>query len=114
MASNLPFVPSLNNYRFSTKLESTQYVFDVYWNDRDNAWHFDISDATAAPIAYGLKVVLGTIIGRTITDARFPTGIFLVADTSSQGLDAGYDDLGARIIVQYISVTELLSLGVTG
>jgi len=111
MPQQLPLVPSLPNYRFTTTLDGTSFVFDVRWNARDEAWYMDISDALASPIALGMKVVLGTLLGSRVSDARFPAGIFFAADLSNQGLDAGFDDLGARVVVQYISNTELAELG---
>lgn len=103
----LPFIPSVGRYRFSTVIEDTQYVFDVRWNTRDAAWYFDVREADLTIIASGLKIVLGTYIGRQSTHSLFSDGVFVAYDQSRQGLDAGLDDLGARVQVKYLTRLEL-------
>lgn len=112
MPTNLPLVPSIPNYRVGTTIENVQYVLDVRWNARDGAWFMDVSDSTAVPIALGIKLVLGIALGRRITDARFPTGLLYAADLSNQGLDATLDDLGTRVVIQYLTADELTALGI--
>lgn len=103
----LPFVPSIGRYRFGTVIEETQYLFDVRWNTRDLAWYFDLREADETIIASGLKIVLGIFIGRQSTHPLFDDGVFVAHDESGQEKDAGYDDLGTRVLVKFITKLEI-------
>lgn len=92
-------------------LDNAQFIFDVQWNDRDAAWYFNVLDTNENPIYVGIKVVLGTYLGRRCTDPSFPRGIMLANDLSGSGLDPGIDDLGGRVEVWYYLPSEALSLG---
>ena len=102
----LPLIPSVPNYRVSTALENTQYIFDVRWNSRDLSWYLDISTETDEPIRVGMRIMLGTILGARSTDPRMPPGMLIAADLTNTGIDAGFDDLGTRIAVLYYTLDE--------
>ena len=106
----VPFEPSTPSYRVGCTLGSLPYLFDVRWNARDAAWYFDLLDADENPIYSGIKVVLGTGLGRVCTDPRFPSGTFQAIDLAGTSRDAGIDDLGARVVVYYYSAAELAAL----
>lgn len=107
MAQVLPLQPSIAFYRFSTALDSVPYIFDVRWNGRDAAWYMDISDEAENPIGRGIKIVLGANLGQKNRTAAFPAGAFVAIDASGQGRDAGFDDIGSRVIVVFLSVADL-------
>ena len=111
MPVQIPFVPSVPSYRMSVVLDNTQYIFDVQWNNRDLAWYFDVLDVNENPIYMGIKVVLGTYLGRRCADPNFPRGVMFANDLSGQGFDAGIDDLGGRVQVWYYLPSEALSFG---
>lgn len=110
MPVKLPFVPSLPNYRVGCTLGTTPYIFDVYWNPRDNAWRFDVLDADQNPLYTSVKVVIGTGLGRLCTNPAFPSGVLQAFDLSGKNIDAGFDDLGARVVVYYYTAAEFLAL----
>ncbi len=103
----LPFIPAVPFYRFSTQLDDAQYIFDVRWNDRDGAWYFDLRTEDATMIRAGIKIVLGALLGDRSASANFPPGVFLASDLAGTGVDAGIDDLGSRVCVYYYSRDEL-------
>lgn len=107
MPLQIPFVPSIPSYRFSTTIDGTQYIFDVRWNARAEAWYFDLLDEAEDPIRHGIKVVLGAMLGGTSADERFPRGAFFACDMAGEGRDAGFDDLGSRIQVYFFLESEL-------
>lgn len=107
MPSTLPLVPSIPFYRVGTTLNNVQYLLDITWNGRDGAWYMSILDADANPIAMGLKLVLGSRLGRTSAAPNFPDGAIVLQDTSGNGVDAMFDDLGTRVIAIYFTPTEL-------
>lgn len=112
MATTLPLVPSVPWYRVGTTLETVHYLLDVRWNSRDSAWYMDVLAQDETPIVVGLKLVLGVNLGQFCTDPLFQNGMLRVTDTSGQGLDAGFDDLGARVVVTYAAFDDLIMGGV--
>lgn len=108
MPRTLPLVPSIGDYTFGTTLDGTQYGFRARWNDRDNSWYLDVARQDLTPIASGMRVVLGANLGCTSTDPFFQTYALTPIDLSNQYLDAGYDDLGTRVVVVVKSVTDVL------
>ena len=107
MPTQLPFVASEFNYRVTTLLDDTEYIFDVRWNGRDEAWYFDLSDAEGTLIRAGTKIVLGSYLGRRSVDSRYPNGVFAASDLSGGNRDATYTDLGTRVVVFYYPASEL-------
>jgi len=111
MAEYLPFIQSDTNYRLVVPLSGVPYLIDVYWNDRDSAWYMDLYEADETVILTGIKLALGQIIGRRSRHDFFTQHILRVIDTSGSGKDAGFDDLGGRIQVMHIPVSELDVMG---
>ena len=115
MPQIVPLSPSLPWYRLNTSLDGkdgpvTPYIFDVRWNERDQAWYFDLLDGSETIIASGLKIVLGAYIGRTTQHAFFKTGALVAIDTTGQGLDAGFDDLGTRVKLFRLTLPDIISI----
>lgn len=102
MTQQLPLQPSVANYRFGTTLDGTPYIIDIYWNSRSSTWYMDLLGEDEVPIRNSMRLVLGTLIGGRSADARFPSGSFLVVDLSGADIDAGFNDMGVRIMVWYI------------
>lgn len=103
----LPFIPSDPHYFFETTLNDVPYTFDVRWNDRDRAWYFDMFDKDDFPIVRGVKIVLGTYLGRRSPHEFFATNALVPVDMSSLNQDPGFDDLGTRVLVIHYTSTEL-------
>ena len=101
MPQTLPFVPSIAHYDFSTVLDGTPFKFEVRWNGRDGAWYMDLLDEEGVGIVAGVKIVLGALLGGRIVDQRFPRGVFQADDTSGEGREAAFDDLGTRVRVLF-------------
>lgn len=123
MALVIPFSSVNPINKFSTTLDGVQYGFRARWNSSDNydplagvrrgAWYIDISDNTGEPIATGIKVTLGTILGRQFQHTLFRTGVLVAVDLSGKGREPGIDDFGTRVQVLRLSIAEVLSLRVT-
>ena len=110
MPAQLDIIPSVPDQRHRT----SGYVIDLRWNERAGAWFMDLLDENEDPIRMGIKVVLGTWLGRRSIDPRFPAGAILAVDTSGAGLDAGLDDLGTRVLLRFYSAEEIWeAFGVT-
>lgn len=111
MIQVLPLVPSVPRYDFSTVLDGETFGFTVYWNARDEAWYFDLFAEDETPIRYGVKIVLGSPLGRRTVNPAFPNGIMLAQDLSGEERDAGFDDLGTRVVVYFFTPDDLTELG---
>ena len=107
-AVTVPFVPSIGNYRFGTTLQDTPYLLDVAWNVTEQAWYFTVRESDQTIIQSNLKIVLGTYIGRRSDHPLFTQGVFVAIDLTNKGQEAGFDDLGTRVVVQYIPQLDLV------
>ena len=101
MAQRLPLIPSTPLYRFGTVLEGTPYVFDVRWNERGEFWAMDILQEDETPIRTGIRIVLGTLLGGRSKSENMLPGVLVATDLSGAEVDAGFDDLGVRVVVWY-------------
>ncbi len=108
MPVSLPFTPSDNNYRILVPLQNRPYIFDVRWNNRDEAWYFDIREEDETLILAGVKVLIGSKVGRASNHEFFKTRAFEITDNSGQRLEAAYDDLGDRVLVIITDSSEVI------
>lgn len=109
MSDTIPTQQSIPNYRIGVPIDGTLFLFDFRWNARDAAWYFDMYEADETPIVVGVKIVLGTYLGRRCTHPFFASNVLVARDTSGQGLDAGFDDLGARVVLLRFTDEEVLA-----
>lgn len=107
MPQQLPLIPTTPNYRVGTTLNGTNVVLDIRWNARDGAWYMDILTEDEVAIAYGVKIVLGTLLGGRVVSALFPRGYMMASDLTGAGSDAGLDELGERIQVLFFEPDEV-------
>lgn len=103
----LPLTAEFPNYRVATTLAGSVYLLDVRWNARDAAWYMDILADDETVLAAGIKIVLGSLLGGRYTSPRLPAGILMACDLAGTGVDAGVDDLGARVAVYFTPIEDL-------
>lgn len=108
----IPVEPSIGSYNFTCAIaynntEGTQYAFDMVWNPRDAAWYMSVLEADETPIVVGCKVVLGAFIGRWSQHPLLQYGVFYAYDVSGSEVDAGFNDLGTRVLVVYAPQEDL-------
>lgn len=106
MPQRLPLIPSVPAYQFGTTLDGIQYLFNIRWNTREEAWYMDILKEDETPIRHGIKVTLGSFLGRRSVNPDFPPGVLMAYDTSQENRDAGFDDLGTRVVVFFYTLDE--------
>lgn len=108
-AVELPFKPSVGRYSFITAIEGIEYLFNVEWNTVNSSWYASIYDPTTnAPIAINIRLVLGTYFARYSMHPLFRDGAMMAVDFTDKGRDATFDDLGKRVLIEYIPVLELI------
>ena len=103
----LPLIASTRGYRVGAILDGTPYIFDLHWNGREAAWYMDLLAEDETVIRAGMKLVLGARLGSQSAREDFPGGAFIVMDLSGTGIDAGFDDLGVRVQVWYMTQAEI-------
>jgi hypothetical protein len=102
----LPAVSGVKHYDFSTDLEGSVYTFEIYWNERAEAWFLSVSDASGNAIVSGRKVVLGApLLGRAVLSSG-PPGRLIAVDMSKEDREPGLNDLGDRVQLVYFESTE--------
>jgi hypothetical protein len=70
----------------------------------------NISEIDETVVVLGLKLVLGTYIGRTCAHPLFSEGVFVAVDTTNQHAEAGLDDMGTRVEVWYYTADEIAAV----
>lgn len=109
MPQVLPLVPSVQSYRFATALDGTSYIFDVRWNGRDESWYMDVLADDESTIWSGIRIVIGSLLGRRCVDERFPRGAMMAVDLTGGKRDATFDDLGTRVAVLFYTPEEFFA-----
>lgn len=108
MASRIDITPGVGDQTFTTAIDDIAYVFRVRWNLREGAWYMHIYEEDGrTPVALGLKIVLGTYIGRQSIHPLFLSGVFVAQDTTRAGIEPTFDDLGERVQLVRYSLEEL-------
>mgnify|MGYP000964135267 CR=1 FL=1 len=105
----LPVIPGVSPQRFSVALGNAVYLFDLRWNPRDECWFLDAFDEDGTAIFHGAKVVLGSHVGRLHRHRLTADGALIAADTSGRLADAGFEDLGRRVLLVYVPADELVA-----
>lgn len=113
----IPVQQSEPNYRIGVTLLGVAYWFDFRWNAGDPlrpagapGWFLDVYDANEKPIWNGIRIVIGTYLGRACNASPFTDGVLMAFDTSGKGLDAGFDDFGTRVKLVYMPAVDLLAV----
>jgi len=111
MISIIPLTSTDASFKQTTALDGTNYVFVFRWNDRAQAWHFDLSTEDGTPIAMGIRVVVSWPLLRRCVSERRPPGELIAVDTTDQG-DPLRSDLGTRVVLTYIDAESVAELRV--
>ncbi len=115
MAADIPLIPSEPWYTLTVPLDNpegdgtTAYVFVVRWNERDEHWYFDLLEQDNTAILTGVRIVLGTYLGRRSRHPLLRGGVFIAIDTTGEGRDAAFDDLGTRVVLRYFTVQDVMA-----
>lgn len=103
-------VPFSSDYdqRFITQLGDAKYRFDARWNERGQAWSFDLTrDSDQVQLLAGAPLQIGQDV---LAPYALGIGGLIVSDLGRKETDAGPDDLGTRVIVTYLSPDELAAI----
>lgn len=115
MPEAIPFRPGVPQQRVDVTLSGVTYGIVAHWNGREDgeeggAYYLNVYEEDDTPIAIGLKVVLGVLLGRRYTHEFFSSGAraLIAVDLGNSGRECGVDELGGRIQVWYLTELDLL------
>jgi len=109
MPALIPLIPGENNYQLGVPLGGVTYLITVRWNSRDSAWYMDLAEDNGTMIMAGMKIVLGLNIGSRSAHPFFRLNRFTARDMSGSNIDANYDDLGTRVVLEFGTFPDDLS-----
>lgn len=89
------------------ELSGVTYRLAFDWNDRDQSWSFGVSAVDGVALAQGLPLRVGFPLLARIRVAGLPPGSLEAIDTSGKGIEAGFSDLGARVVLVYSTPDEM-------
>lgn len=102
------------DYRLGTTIESTAYLIDMHWNRREDRWYLSLLEIDETPIVSGVKVVLGVVLGRRSAHPLFRRGALVAVDLErtgpGRGVEAGWADLGRRVVLRWYDAEEFAAL----
>ena len=116
MASFIPIEPGVPEQKLSIGLDREVYVLRFRWNGSDDvrkgAWYMDAWEADGTtPIAFGIKLVLGALLGRRYNHPLFVGGLFLVERGAPTGEEPRLFDLGRRVILMHFTIADRILAG---
>jgi hypothetical protein len=103
-------VPFTSDYdqRFITQLGDDKYVLDSRWNERGQTWSFDLTrDSDQEKLLAGAPMQIGQDI---LSPYALGIGALIVSDLGKKDSDPGPEDLGSRVIVTYLTPTEIAAI----
>lgn len=108
MIIDLPVTPIGSWFQFSTELDKVSFGFELRWNERESCWYCSLLDGDGNVLIAGRKVVLGGLFRKYRGREGTPQlGDVYAIDTSGAGVDATLTDLGKRVVLTYMSDSEI-------
>jgi len=107
MIVTIPVPQSGAHFTFSAELEGISYSFELRWNARDYAWMLTMGDGEGGAIVSGIKVVINVPLLSFFGDPRLPPGVLMALDSAGTDAEAGFEDLGRRVVLIYAPLADL-------
>lgn len=109
MAEQIELKP-LPRFDLRVDLDGVEYLLSFRYLQRLDRWAFSLYTAEGDPIREGMMCLLSVrqLLGNTHPSR--PPGELVFVDSSQTGVETGFDDLGARVKLQYLSPAEVLEL----
>ncbi len=110
---DIPLIPSNAWYDLTVPVEEfdgsiVTMRFEIRWNFRNRSWYFTLFEDDNTLLISGVRMVLGTYLGSRCRAKFFRDGVLVMVDTSGKGVEAGFDDLGTRIVMRRFTVYEVM------
>jgi len=95
----------LGAWNQQTDLEQTTFGFQFRWNDRDQAYYFNILNESGDVIRAGVRVIVNFELLRQLVDEGRPLGKFLAWDPRSDPQPPVFGEIGDAVILTYTEST---------
>lgn len=102
-------IPVFNEPAYTQRVEmdGTEYVLDLFFNEREWAWYLSIADVDGVAILSSLKLVVGFPLLRKNAGTRRPPGELYALDMTGADRPASLTDFGKRVRLVYLDAAEL-------
>lgn len=90
-------------------LEQVEYVLQCRWNERAQRWFFELRDSARGLITSASLLPNWPLLGGLVHQAR-PPGELVAVDTQMLDTPIGLNDLGDRIVLEYIEAADVAEL----
>lgn len=97
-------------YSETVDLDGENFLLVFKWNVRDESWYLSMYQEDETPVAVGMRLVVGWNPIRRLIGTDAPLGALYVHDTTGTDEEAGFDELGTRVLVLYYDEDEIESL----
>jgi len=84
-------------------IDGIYYKLAFKWNTRDTCWLLDFLDINDSPIMIGIKLIINYELILLHAMPVMPLGILYLIDLSGSYEPCGFEDLGGRCKLHYLS-----------
>lgn len=95
------------SYDFTITLSDVLYRVILRYKDRLDRWYLYLYDADDAPLLLGKKLSVDTELLAQYEIEGLPPGEIVLWDSSTAGAECGFEDLGVRCLLMYITPAEI-------
>jgi hypothetical protein len=114
MAGAIPVLAGAPNQEMQVQLDGVEFTLRFVWQDRDENWYLDVSDAAGNPIWMGQRIATGAPLLFQCVNPNRPLGELVAIDSLDEDKDPELDDFGLdqngeeqRIQLIYLDAAEV-------
>ena len=95
-------------YTMSTTLDGSDFLFEFRYNQREDAWYFDVALTDGTVLVRGVKVICNKPLLQRFADSRLPKGTLIAWPNTNTRKAPGLLELGEdkRVTLLYFSLSE--------
>ena len=96
-------------YTMTVALDGADYLLEFRYNQREEAWYFDISLSDGTLLVRGIKIVCGLPLLRRFADNRLPAGTLMAVSNTDERSPPKLLELGddsKRVTLIYFTASE--------
>lgn len=108
---SIPTETTISNYDFFITLDGVEFSLTFIFNERDESWIMNISDANENPLRSGLKVVNEFPLLRLWQEQASPGGDMIAVNEGDSVQPPTLNQLGSDVILTYLDASELEAVG---
>lgn len=106
----IPCRPDLPHYDMQVVLDGVTYTLEFRWNTRESVWKMDLKTEDETPILSSVKVVVNFPLCARVASANRLPGKLVAFDTTNLQINPGFEDLGDRVTLLYLTETEYAAM----